>query len=111
MSYQEVYQESITHPETMWNEAAQSVYWYKPYEKVFDDSNKPFYRWFVKGQLNTCYNALDYHVQNGRAEQTAIIYDSPVTDTVARLSYGELLDHVSRFAGVLTSLASERGIR
>ena len=109
MSYQEVYQESITHPETMWNEAAQSVYWYKPYEKVFDDSNKPFYRWFVKGQLNTCYNALDYHVQNGRAEQTAIIYDSPVTHTVARLSYGELLDHVSRFAGVLTSYGVRKG--
>jgi propionyl-CoA synthetase len=109
MSYQEVYQESITHPETMWKEAARSVYWYKPYEKVFDDSNKPFYRWFGKGQLNTCYNALDYHVQNGRAEQTAIIYDSPVTRTVARLSYGELLDRVSRFAGVLTSNGVRKG--
>ena len=109
MSYQEVYQESINHPENFWKEAGQSIQWCMPYEKVFDNSSRTFYRWFTKGQLNTCYNAVDYHVENGRAEQTAIIYDSPVTHTVTKFSYRERLDYVSRFAGVLTSYGVHRG--
>jgi propionyl-CoA synthetase len=109
MSDQRVNGESDLSAATFWEDAAQSIFWDTPYEKVFDDSQKPFYRWFTGGRLNTCYNALDYHVQNGRAEQTAIIYDSPVTNTVAKLSYRELLDQVSRFAGVLTSYGVQKG--
>jgi propionyl-CoA synthetase len=107
--YSEVYNLSINHPDRFWGEAAKSVQWEKKWDRVLDDSNKPFYRWFAGGRLNTCYNALDYHVQNGRGDQTAIIYDSPVTDTVKKITYRELLDRVSRFAGVLRDLGVTKG--
>ena len=107
--YSEVYNVSINHPDRFWGEAAESVQWEKKWDRVLDDSNKPFYRWFAGGRLNTCYNALDYHVQNGRGDQTAIIYDSPVTDTVKKITYRELLDRVSRFAGVLRDLGVTKG--
>jgi len=107
--YSEIYNLSINHPDRFWGEAAESVQWEKKWDRVLDDSNKPFYRWFVGGRLNTCYNALDYHVQNGRGDQTAIIYDSPVTDTVKKTTYRELLDRVSRFAGGLRDLGVTKG--
>jgi len=102
-NYQKEYETSIINPEQFWGRAAQEIQWSKPYRKVLDDSNKPFYRWFVGGELNTCHNAVDYHVQTGRGEQVALIYDSPVTNTVRRITYRELLDLVSRFSGVLSS--------
>jgi len=107
--YSEIYERSINRPEEFWGEAAEAVQWEKKWDKVLDDSNKPFYQWFVGGKLNTCYNALDYHVQNGRGDQTAIIYDSPVTDTVKKISYSELLEKVSTFAGVLKELGVSKG--
>ncbi|MBW2558661.1 MAG: propionyl-CoA synthetase [Deltaproteobacteria bacterium] len=107
--YSKIYERSINHPEEFWGEAAEAVQWEKKWDRVLDDSNKPFYRWFVGGKLNTCYNALDYHVQNGRGEQTAIIYDSPVTDTVRKITYSELLETVSMFAGVLRDLGVSKG--
>ena len=79
--------------------------------KVVDDSRAPFYRWFVGGELNTCYNALDRHVAGGRAEQAALIYDSPVTETIQVLTFKEMLDLVSRFAGVLRRLGVNKGDR
>ena len=94
MGYQTAYQESISDPERFWGEAAKEIKWFKPYDKVLDDSKKPFYRWFSGGEMNTCYNALDYHVESGRARQIAIIYDSPVTDTSRKVSYVELRDLV-----------------
>ncbi|MCX5907127.1 MAG: AMP-binding protein, partial [Deltaproteobacteria bacterium] len=109
MSYQKVYEESIQSPEKFWGTAAQEIQWTKPYRKVFDDSAKPFSRWFPGGELNTCFNAVDTHAQTGRANQTAIIYDSPVADTIRKISYRELLDLVSRFAGVLTSCGVDKG--
>ncbi|MCU0848266.1 MAG: propionyl-CoA synthetase [Spirochaetes bacterium] len=109
--YQEAYDESIKNPSKFWGEAAKDIRWIKEPTKVLDDSNKPFYRWFTDGEINTCYNALDYHVENGRADQTAIIYDSPVTDTIKKYSYRELLDETSRFAGVLKSLGVAKGDR
>jgi propionyl-CoA synthetase len=109
MSYQQAYQESIINPEEFWGEAAKEIQWHKPFQKVFDDSRKPFYRWFTGGELNTCFNAVDYHVENGRGAQTAIIYDSPVTNTITRISYKELLRLVSRFAGVLSSHGVKKG--
>jgi propionyl-CoA synthetase len=107
--YAEMYRRSIEDPEGFWGEAAGDIQWAKKWEKVLDDSNKPFYRWFVGGELNTCYNALDYHVENGRADQTALIYDSPVTGTVKKFSYRELLDDVARFAGVLRGKGVQKG--
>jgi propionyl-CoA synthetase len=107
--YDEVFKKSITDPEGFWGEAAEDIDWYKKWDKVLDDSNKPFYRWFSGGEMNTCYNAVDRHVMNGRADQAAIIYDSPVTDTIQKITYKELLDHVSKFAGVLKNLGVSKG--
>ncbi|MGQ9507943.1 MAG: propionyl-CoA synthetase [Thermodesulfobacteriota bacterium] len=110
-AYLKEYEESIHHPEEFWGKAAQEIQWFKPYQKVLDDSQKPFYRWFTGGQLNTCYNALDYHVLSGRGKQLAIIYDSPVTNQIKKINYKELLDLVSKFAGVLRSFGVEKGDR
>jgi propionyl-CoA synthetase len=107
--YQKAYEESLNSPDTYWEKAAGNIEWYKKYEKVLDDSNKPFYRWFTGGELNTCYNALDYHVENGRAGQDALIYDSPVTGTKKKFSYKELTDYVAKFAGVLQSRGLSKG--
>ena len=76
---------------------------------MLDASNPPFYRWFVGGEMNTCYNALDRHVEDGRGDQIAVIYDSPVTGTIRKISYRDLLDQVSRFAGALKGLGVEKG--
>lgn len=102
--YDGVFQESISDPNGFWGKAAENISWYKKWEKVLDDSKNPFYRWFSGGELNTCYNALDRHVENGRAEQVALIYDSPVTNTIQKFTYRELLDQVSLFAGALRNL-------
>jgi propionyl-CoA synthetase len=110
-AYQKAYDESINTPDRFWNRAAQDVVWSKKYSKVLDDSRKPFYRWFVNGELNTCYNAIDYHIEQGRGDQTAIIYDSPVTGQIRKITYRELRDEVSRFAGALRDCGVEKGDR
>ena len=107
--YNEVFQKSIQDPEEFWGQAAEAIHWYRKWDKVLDDSKKPFYRWFAGGEMNTCYNALDRHVEGGRADQTALIYDSPVTKQIQRFTYRELLDQVSRFAGVLKDLGVVKG--
>jgi len=107
--YEAVFKRSIEDPEGFWGEAAEAIHWYKKWDKVLDDSNKPFYRWFAGGEMNTCYNALDRHVEGGRADQVALIYDSPVTDTIRKFTYKELLDLVSRFAGALKGLGVGKG--
>jgi len=107
--YEELFRKSISDPDGFWGEAAADIDWYKKWDRVLDDSKKPFYRWFSGGELNTCYNAVDRHVKNGRGDQTAIIYDSPVTDTKQKITYRELLDNVSRFAGVLKGLGVSKG--
>ncbi len=104
-----VFQSSIENPEKFWGEAAKSITWYKEPEVVLDDSNAPFYKWFPGGKMNTCYNAIDRHVEGGRADQTAIIYDSPVTDTKKKISYKELQDQVATFAGGLASQGVSKG--
>jgi len=98
-------------PEGFWGEAAEDIIWFKRWDKVLDDSNPPFYRWFKGGVLNTCYNAIDRHVEAGRGEQPAIIYDSPVTNTVQTITYKELCYQVARFAGALRRLGVEKGDR
>ena len=80
-SYDEIFKKSITDPEGFWGEAAEAISWDKKWDTVLDSSNPPFYRWFKGGMMNTCYNAVDRHVENGRGDQAAIIYDSPVTNT------------------------------
>jgi len=108
-SYSEIFARSINDPEGFWGEAAEEISWYRKWDRVLDDSNPPFYRWFVGGELNTCHNALDRHVEGGRADQTALIYDSPVTGQIQKFTYRELLDLVSRFAGVLKKLGVQKG--
>ncbi len=109
--YDEAYERSINNPEEFWGAIAEDCFWYKKWDKVLDDSNKPFYRWFSGGETNSCYNAVDLHVENGRGDQAAIIYDSPVTDTIREYTYTELKDQVSRFAGVLASKGVAKGDR
>ncbi|MGZ4288815.1 MAG: propionyl-CoA synthetase [Solirubrobacteraceae bacterium] len=106
-----VYQQSVERPEEFWAEAAAEIDWVKPWERVLDDSRAPFYRWFDGGQLNTCYNALDRHVDRGSADQLALIYDSPVTDTATTFTYRELRDTVATFAGALAAQGVGRGDR
>jgi len=107
--YQKTWEASLGNPETFWGQAAQAIHWSKPYAKVLDDAQKPFYRWFTGGELNTCYNALDRHVEGGRGEQNAVIYDSPVTGTVRTLTYRELRDQTALFAGVLRDRGVAKG--
>jgi propionyl-CoA synthetase len=107
--YEEAFSRSISDPEGFWGEAAEAIHWYKKWDKVLDDSNKPFYRWFKGGVVNTCYNAVDRHVEGGRADQTALIYDSPVTNTIRTYTYRELRDQVAKFAGVLKNLGIGKG--
>ena len=109
--YDAVFAKSIEDPNAFWAEAAEDCHWYKKWDKVLDDTNKPFYRWFVGGEINTCYNALDLHVDQGRGDQYALIYDSPVTNTVKKYTYLELRDEVAKFAGVLASLDVHKGDR
>lgn len=110
-AYESAFQRSINDPEGFWAEPAQNCHWYKKWDRVLDDSNKPFYRWFAGGQVNTCFNALDYHIENGRGNQLALIYDSPVTGSSRKLTYAGLLDEVARFAGVLANLGIGKGDR
>ena len=107
--YQEYFDKAINRPDEFWGEAAQKIDWVKPWDKVLDDGNKPFYRWFTGGELNTCYNAVDRHVEAGRGDQPAIIYDSPVTDTKRVITYRQLQDQTARFAGALAGLGVVKG--
>jgi propionyl-CoA synthetase len=111
MSYQETYRRSLADPEGFWSQAADALHWDQRWDQTLDASRAPFYRWFSGGRLNTCYNALDRHVENGRAEQTALIYDSPVTNTVKKFSYRELRDQVALFAGALQGQGVRQGDR
>ncbi|HEU4972760.1 MAG TPA: propionyl-CoA synthetase [Gaiellaceae bacterium] len=109
--FAEIYRRSLEEPEAFWGDAAELLDWVEPWERVLDDSRAPFYRWFTGGQMNTCANALDRHVEGGRADQPALIYDSPVTETKAVFTYRELRDAVARFAGALARQGVGRGDR
>ena len=112
MGYAEVYGRSLSDGEAFWAEAAEDIHWYKKWDKVFDDSNPPFYRWFTGGEVNTCYNAVDRHVEEGRADQLALIYDTPITgEPTQKITYGELLQIVAHFAGALKAQGVEKGDR
>jgi propionyl-CoA synthetase len=109
---EELHERSLRDPEGFWAEAAKEIDWVKPWDKVLDDSRAPnFYRWFAGAECNTCYNAVDRHVENGRGEQAAIIYDSPITGKKRTLTYAELQDKVSRCAGMLRANGVGKGDR
>ncbi len=109
--YAQEFDRSLSDPEGFWGDAAKMIDWYQPPTQVLDRSHPPFYRWFADGVLNTCFNALDRHVRDGRGDQAALIYDSPVTGSQRTYTYTELLDEVARFAGVLRGLGVGKGDR
>ncbi|MCT2583002.1 propionyl-CoA synthetase [Actinophytocola gossypii] len=110
-TYDGVYRRSLDDPEGFWLAAAEAIDWTTPPTRALDDSRAPLYRWFPDGELNTCHNALDRHVDGGRGDQPALVYDSPVTGTKATFTYRELRDEVARFAGVLAGLGVGVGDR
>ena len=109
--YDEVYRRAHDDPEGFWAARAEDIHWEKRWDRVLDASRPPYYRWFAGGVLNTCYNALDLHVDRGRGKQAALIHDSPVTGTVRAFTYRELRDEVARFAGALRRQGVEKGDR
>jgi propionyl-CoA synthetase len=109
--YDEVYARSMADPQGFWAEAAAAIDWQRRWDAVLDDSGAPIYRWFRGGVMNTCHNCLDRHVAAGRGDQPALIWESPVTNAAATVTYAELLDQVSRFAGALQARGIGKGDR
>jgi len=108
--YRDLFQASVDDPAAFWAQAARAVTWTREPRRILDDDNPPFYRWFPDAELNTCANALDRHIAQ-RADQPALIYDSPITGSKRTYTYRELLDQTARFAGVLRSLGVDKGDR
>jgi propionyl-CoA synthetase len=109
--YEDAFRRSLDDPAGFWADAATAIDWYTKPERILDDSNPPFYRWYPGGMLNTCHNAVDRHVDNGHGDQPALIYDSPVTGTKSALTFAELRDETARFAGALAALGITKGDR
>jgi propionyl-CoA synthetase len=109
--YENLYKASLENTEKFWDEAAKDVIWFKPYKKILDRSNPPFYRWFSDGVINSCYNAIDRHVEEGNGSRTAILYDSPVTSKKKSFSYLEAKKIISTFAGALKNFGINKGDR
>ncbi|ARE39920.1 Acetyl-coenzyme A synthetase [Rhodovulum sp. P5] len=111
MSYAEVYDAWKSDPDGFWMKAAEAIDWDKKPSKALFDENAPEYEWFADGMVNTCWNAVDRHVENGRGDQTAIIYDSPITGTRKSISYVMLRNRVAQLAGALRAKGVEKGDR
>ncbi|XP_014673448.1 PREDICTED: acyl-CoA synthetase short-chain family member 3, mitochondrial-like [Priapulus caudatus] len=109
--YERVFKRAIDHPDEFWGEQAEKLTWFRKWDKVLDDSDSPFTQWFVGGEMNTCYNAVDRHVERGFGNQVAIIHDSPVTKKVAMISFRQLQQKVARLAGVLVKHGVQKGDR
>nr|XP_025038112.1 acyl-CoA synthetase short-chain family member 3, mitochondrial isoform X2 [Pelodiscus sinensis] len=108
-AYERVFRAALEEPEKLWREAAGQIQWYKPWVKTVERSNPLVASWFVNGELNICYNAIDRHVENGHADQIAIIYDSPVTNTKQAITYKEVLEQVSKLADVMVKYGVKKG--
>jgi propionyl-CoA synthetase len=111
MTYQEVYQRSIADPTGFWGECAEELHWYRRWNQVLDDSNAPFYRWFVGGETNLCYNAVDRHALGERRGQAALIWESPEAGCSRTITYFELYREVNRLAGALRGIGVGKGDR
>src|SRR5579859_8131945 len=110
-AYHEVHARSLRDPEGFWGEAAREIDWIRPAEKVFDPAQGLYGRWFTGAVVNTCYNALDRHVANGRADQLALIHDSPLTGHITKFTYAELLAEVKTLAAVMSDFGIGKGDR
>ena len=111
MTYKDVYDAWKSDPSGWWQEQAKAISWDKAPTKALFDEYAPLYEWFADGMVNTCYNAVDRHVEAGRGDQTAIIYDSPITGAKAKISYAELRDQTASLAGALLAKGVETGDR
>ena len=109
--FSEIYHESINNPENFWRKASENIFWFKKPSKILNKSNPPFYKWYEDGVTNTCYNALDFHIDQGKGSKTALIYDSPITGNKNKFSYKELRSKVSKFAGALKNQGVNKGDR
>ena len=110
-NFNKIYESSIKNPEDFWQEIADDIFWFKKPNKILNKSKAPFYKWFEDGVTNTCYNALDIHVDQGRGDKTCLIYDSPITGSKKQFTYKELKNKVSKFAGALTNQGINKGDR
>src|SRR6187455_1250248 len=110
-SYHEVHARSLRDPEGFWAEAAREIDWIEPAKKVFDPAMGIYGRWFAGAVVNTCHNALDRHVANGRADQIALIHDSPLTNSISKFTYAEMLKEVQTLAAVMVDFGVARGDR
>ena len=109
--FREIYSKSIKDPENFWREASENIFWFKKPSKILNKSNPPFYKWYEDGVTNTCYNALDLHIDQGKGNKNALIYDSPITGDKSKFTYEELKSKVSKFAGALVDLGVKKGDR
>ncbi|XP_062469830.1 acyl-CoA synthetase short-chain family member 3, mitochondrial isoform X1 [Pezoporus occidentalis] len=109
--YEEVFRSSLAEPEKVWGAAAEQIHWYKPWDRALESGRPGRSSWFVGGELNICYNAVDRHVENGQGDKIAIIYDSPVTNTKEKITYKELLEQVSKLADVMIRHGVKKGDR
>ena len=110
-SFAQIYNDSLQKPEEFWKDISEDVFWFKKPTRILNKSNPPFYKWFEDGVTNTCYNALDLHIDQGRGDKTALIYDSPITGNKAKFSFNELKEKVSKFAGALDNQGVKKGDR
>ncbi|MEM6766187.1 MAG: propionyl-CoA synthetase [Bacteroidota bacterium] len=111
MDYAKLYAASLENPEAFWMAQAEQIHWFEAPKQALSQNEEGLYRWYQGGKMNTCYLAVDYHVENGRGDQLALIYDSPVTGKKASYTYKELQKEVAHFAGVLTRLQVKKGDR
>ena len=111
MDYHSIYESWRADPEKFWMDAAKNIDWHKKPTFALNHSNAPLYEWYTDSFVNTCFNAVDRHVKNGRADQTAIIYDSPVTEKKLHLTYKDLLEKTSLLAGALINKGITKGDR
>ena len=106
ISYNRIYDNSINKPEEFWRNISEDVFWFKKPTKILNKSNPPFYKWFEDGKTNTCYNALDYHIDRGKGNKTALIYDSPITGNKAKFTFNQLKEKVSKFSDITDSVST-----
>ena len=111
IKFSEIYLNSIKNPEEFWKKVSDDIFWFKKPTKILNQSNSPFYKWYEDGVTNTCYNALDVHIDKGRGDRTALIYGSPITGNKSKFTYQELRDKVSKFAGGLQNQGINKGDR
>ena len=95
-NFQEIYNKSIENPEEFWKNNSEDIFWFKKPNKILNKSNHPFYKWYEDGVTNTCYNALDVHIDKGNGDKTALIYDSPITGNKSKHTYKHLKEFKDR---------------